>query len=192
MPAFSDALTVSILDAPPPRRFDCGRSDQNEFLHQHAWADQQHSMSTTYTFSRGELMAAFATVCLDGLRLAADERGSGVRFSQVGAVKLAQLGVHTAYHGQGVGSRAIGFVVLLAREVSERIGCRYVVLDSQPDLVEWYARQGFVHNRRWQEERVREAVKHRRDPARIPVSMRFDLRPAKSHGSTASISASGE
>jgi GNAT superfamily N-acetyltransferase len=176
MPAFTDALRVAKLEGPPPRRFDCGRSDQNEFLHEHAWVDQQHSTSTTYTFSRGELMAAFATVCLDGLRLSADERGVGVRFAHVGAVKLAQLGVHTSFQGQGVGNRAVGFVVLLARSVSERIGCRYVVLDSQPDLVDWYARLGFVRNRKWQEERIKEAVKHGRDPALIPVSMRLDLR----------------
>lgn len=101
------------------------------------------------------------------------------------------MGVHTTSQGQGVGNRAVGFVVLLARSVSEMIGCRYVVLDPQPDLVDWYAGLGFVRNRKWQEERVREAVKHGRDPALVPVSMRLDLRETADAGASRDSEACG-
>lgn len=113
---------------------------------------------------------------MDALPLTRDERGPSIRFANVGAVKLAQLGVHDPFQGQGMGSRAVGFVIQLARKVSRRIACRYLTLDAQPDLVDWYARQGFIRNQRRQEERIREAVRHGRDPAGIAVSMRYDLR----------------
>jgi GNAT superfamily N-acetyltransferase len=177
---FSDDLETQLLDGPGPRRFDCGRPDQNVFLHEHAWADQQEWISTTFLFFVEGLLAAYATLCLDSIPLARDERGP-IRYGRVGAVKLAQLGVHLSFQGHGVGTRVVDFAVQAARRTGQRIGCRYLTLDSQPDLTEWYAGQGFLRNRLGQEERVRDAVKHRRDPARIPVSMRFDLRPTTQH-----------
>jgi GNAT superfamily N-acetyltransferase len=173
---FADDLKVLKLAGPPFRSFDCGREEQNEFLHRHAWHDQQESVSTTYLFSVDGLPAAYASVCMDALPLARAERSPLIRFANIGAVKLAQLGVHRPFQGQGVGARAIGFVVHLARRASKRIACRYLTLDAQPDLVEWYGRLGFVPNQRRQEERMREAVRHGRDPSVIAVSMRYDLR----------------
>jgi hypothetical protein len=64
--------------------------------------------------------------------------------------------------------------VNLALELSQRVGCRYVTLDAQPDLVEWYQRLGFKINRVIQKQRIEAAGT--RNPDEIPVSMRFDLR----------------
>lgn len=189
---FLGDLEIRMLDGPAPQRFDCGRDDQNVFLHEHAWADQQEWISTTYMFFVEGLPAAYATLCLDSVPLARAERGVAIRFGRVGAVKLAQLGVHLSFQGHGLGRTAISFAITSAATIGRRIGCRYLTLDSQPDLTAWYAGQGFVKNLLNQEQRVSDAIKHRRDPARIPVSMRFDLRPPNPHGSTASISASGE
>jgi hypothetical protein len=66
--------------------------------------------------------------------------------------------------------------VRLAQRVGDIAGCRYITVDAQPDLVEWYANQGFKRNELRQSQRIAEAVRYGRDPSRIPVSMRFDLR----------------
>lgn len=189
---FLDDFEIQMLDGPAPRRFDCGRDDQNAYLHERAWADQQEWISTTYLFFVEGLPAAYSTLCLDSVPLARDERGPAILFGRVGAVKLAQLGVHHSFQGHGLGATAVGFAIGAAWEIGRRIGCRYLTLDSQPDLTKWYAGQGFVRNRLHQEERIRHAVKHGRDPARIPVSMRFDLRPAIQHDGATIRPASGE
>jgi hypothetical protein len=67
-------------------------------------------------------------------------------------------------------------VLALARDEALRVGCRYVTLDAQPDLVSWYESQGFERNVLRQNQRIQNALAHGRDPADIPVSMRFDLR----------------
>jgi hypothetical protein len=65
--------------------------------------------------------------------------------------------------------------ISLAREEASRVGCRYLTLDAQPDLVDWYAAQGFKRNELRQELRIADALKHKRNPEEIAVSMRFDL-----------------
>jgi GNAT superfamily N-acetyltransferase len=174
----SEGMDVHRLDALPSPRFDCGREEQNEFLHRYAWTDQGELLSTTYLFHVDGLLAAYSTVCVDGILLARDERPPEVRFGQVSALKLAQLGVHASFQGRGIGRQAVKFVVGLAREVGDTAAVRYVVVDAKPDLVDWYADLGFTRNRLRQEERIRHAVAHRRDPEKLAVSMRFDLKRA--------------
>jgi len=170
------SFAVAKLDDSPVFGFDCGRSEQNEFFHQRAWTDQQDSLSTTYLFYVHGMVAAYATIVMDSLPLSRSERGS-IPYRSVSSLKLAQLGVNRSFQGVGIGQAVVSAVNNLAREVGDRVACRYVTLDAQPDLVAWYEGQGFVRDRLRQQERIDDAVRHQRDPALIPVSMRFDLRP---------------
>jgi len=167
---------VEKMEAPPPESFDCGRSDQNEFLHEHAWTDQQANVTTTYLVWHSGMIAGFTTVCMSGIALDRRERESTVRFQEVSALKLAQLGIDRSFQGGGLGRFAVDWTLELARVVAADVACRYVILDAQPDLVPWYERQGFVPNKLAQKRRIADALQHGRDPGRIAVSMRFDLR----------------
>jgi GNAT superfamily N-acetyltransferase len=173
-----DDLEFDRLEGPPPPGFDCGRDDQNVFLGQRAWFDQQSLLSTTYLLTAYGNLAGFVTLCTSGISLDRHERGKAIRYQEVAAVKLAQLGVDRAFQGHGVGRDAVGFALDLARTIGERIACRYVILDAQPELEPWYQALGFVRNLLQQERRILDAISHRRDPDRIPVSMRYDLRRA--------------
>jgi len=163
------------LDRYPPFGFDCGRNQQNAFLYDRAWPDQAESLSTTYLFYVGDALAAYATLFMDSLPLSRRERGP-IPYQNVSSLKLGQMAVDRRFQGRGVGQYALGFAVELAEEVSDRVACRYVTLDAEPDLVEWYAIHGFTLNRLRQRERRETALRHQRDPERIPVSMRLDLR----------------
>ncbi|HEU0054200.1 MAG TPA: GNAT family N-acetyltransferase, partial [Longimicrobium sp.] len=147
------------LPGPPPEGFDCGRDEQTRFFYEHAWRDQLGFLSTTYVFFAGRALAAYATVFMDGLPLKRSERGE-IRFSNVSALKLGQLGVSLDFQGQGIGTEVLGFLVFLAHDVGQRVACRYLTLDAQPDLVTWYAERGFMHNEARQEERVAMARRH--------------------------------
>lgn len=171
-------LDIGRLTEPPPSSFDCRRTEQNQFFLDRSWKDQQERLSTTYVFRKYGLVAAYATVCTDALPLSRRERGPLIKYRTVGAIKLAQLGVDHRFQGMGLGTHAIGFVLTLARDIGERVGCRYVTLDAQPALQSWYGELGFARNELHQEQRIQEAVTHQRDPASVPVSMRYDLRKA--------------
>ena len=171
----AESIVSAVLKGPPPAGLDCGREEQNDFIYSHAWIDYEEYVSTTYLFFAEGRFAAYATVHWDSLPLTRRERGS-IRYKHVSALKLGQLGVDRAFHGQGLGNYVVAFIVDLARADTAPARCRYVTLDARPDLIGWYARQGFVPNELRQQERIRDAIEHRRDPATIPVSMRFDLR----------------
>jgi hypothetical protein len=69
----------------------------------------------------------------------------------------------------------VAFVIELARTSSQSFGCRYVILDAQPELEPWYSELGFVRNQLQQERRIVDAISHGRAPERLAVSMRYDI-----------------
>jgi GNAT superfamily N-acetyltransferase len=169
-----DDLAIRRLDGLPPLGFDCSRDAQTSFLYDRAWHDQQERLSTTYLYYVTGILAAYATVCMDALELGTRERLITIRYKMVSALKLAQLGVDRRFQGQGLGKLVVADVIALARDEAEKVGCRYVTLDAQPDLVRWYEGQGFKINKVMQKRRLDAAAA--RGPSEIPVSMRFDLR----------------
>ena len=169
-----DGLSVRKLEGVPPSGFDCGREIQTRFLYEYAWHDQRQRVSTTYLYHVAELLAAYATVCMDAISLGRRERPSTIRYQEISALKLAQLGVDRLFQGRGFGAMAVAGVIALAIELSQRAGCRYVTLDAKPHLVEWYQSLGFEINQLKQKQRIEAAGT--RNPDEIPVSMRFDLR----------------
>lgn len=157
-----DELDIRKLDGPPPSGFDCGREMQNSFLYERAWEDQRERLSVTYLYFVNDIFAAFATVCMDSLELGTREKLFKIRYKHVSALKLAQLGVHRSFQGQGLGKLVVADMIAFAQEQARRVGCRYVSLDAQPDLAGWYEAQGFKRNKLMQ-----------RSPH--TVSMRYDI-----------------
>jgi GNAT superfamily N-acetyltransferase len=164
------------LDGEPDAGFDCGHADQNRFLYERAWEDQQEAVSTTYLYYLHGILAGYATVVLDSLLLSQRERGWRLRYETIGALKLAQLGVHHSFHGRGLGQFIVADVIVLAQKLGTLVGCRYVTVDAREDMVGWYERLNFKLNKRMQEHRIERALKMHRDPAHLAVSMRFDIR----------------
>lgn len=167
-------LAKHKLDGPPPPDFDCEREAQNRFLLEQAWPDQGQRLSVTYLYRAGGSLAGFMAVCMDAVILGTREKPAAVHYKHIGALKLAQLGVDHAFHGQGLGTLIVFDAVNLALELSQQVGCRYVTVDAQPDLVGWYLDLGFEVNKAMQKQRIAAAAG--RDPATVPVSMYFDLR----------------
>jgi GNAT superfamily N-acetyltransferase len=165
---------IRRLDDNPPPGFDCGRDAQTRFLYDHALHDHLQRVSVTYLYRSGESLAAYTTLCMDAIPLGRRERPSSIRYQDVAALKLAQLGVDQFFKGRGYGTMAVADVIGLAIGLSRYVGCRYVTLDAKPDLVEWYRDLGFEINQLKQKQRI--AAAGDRNPNEIPVSMRFDLR----------------
>lgn len=170
-----DDVLVTRLDGPPDIGFDCGRAEQNAFLYDWAQVDQEARLSVTYLYYVQGILGAYASVSMDSVPLDRSERGSEERFQEVSALKLVQLGVALPFQGMGLGTKVVADVVVLARDVAQRVGCRYVTLDAQGDVVPWYERLTFKRNQLKQSRRVDDARAHGRHPDGIAVSMRYNL-----------------
>lgn len=164
-------LSIVALDGDPPRGFDCGRAEQNQYLYERAWVDQQLSISLTRMFFVKGILAAFVTTLADAVELGTREKDSGIPYRYLPAIKIAQLGVDQRFAGCGLGGLLVDYVISHARRTRSELGVRYVTLDSKPDLEAWYATRGFVRNLVVQKRRS----EARPNDERLPVSMRFDL-----------------
>lgn len=164
------------METPPELGFDCGRAEQNSFLYDRAWRDQEAQVSVTYLYYAHGILAAYATVCMDAVPLAPRERDQTVPYQETSACKLAQLAVGLPFQRIGLGQYVVADIIGRAQDEAKRIGCRFLTLDAQPGLVSWYAAQGFVQNKLRQKRRVQDAIDRGRDPSTMAVSMRFDLR----------------
>lgn len=170
-----DDLELRPLDT-PPLEFDCGRPEQDEYLLEYAVDDQNAGVSRTYlAFIKG-IVAGYVTVSADSLRLYSRERPSDVRFPSVPALKIGQLGVAERWQGCGLGKRLIHACIILAQDLSEHVGLRYVTVDAKTDVVDLYLHLGFKRNKLEASDRRERDEARGLDPEESPVSLRFDIR----------------
>jgi GNAT superfamily N-acetyltransferase len=184
-------VEMRVLDGQPPLGFDCGAEDQNRFLVERAWRDQKRGVSVTHLLSVKGIAAAYVTLVTDRVVLGPHEKPKGVTYRFIGAIKIAQLAVDRRFAGHGVGRFLVGYVVEFSRTFRGRVGCRLLTLDAEPHLVGWYESMGFARNQEEQRSRLQFAADTGRDPDRLPVSMRLDLRDPADYRSAAP-SLSGE
>lgn len=174
-------MEMRTLDGPPPSGFDCGADDQNSFFYDRAWRDTCRSISVTHVLYIKGILAGYVTLISDRISLGPKEKPKGVTYQFVPALKIAQLGVDRRFASRGLGKYLVGYSVATAMQWRGVIGCRYLTLDSQPDLVGWYEGQGMKRNKEEQKYREHVAREKGRSVEDLAISMRFDLRDARDY-----------
>lgn len=179
MPVFAwgvEDLRFELIHGQPPAGFDCGRDAQNAFLYGRAWRDAKAAVSVTHLMFVKGIFAGFVTLLADGISLGREERPRGVSWRVAPAMKIGQLAVDRRFHGAGLGLYLVAYAIQYTLGARQGFGCRFIILDSEPNLTGWYAAQGFIQNREAQEYRKDLARTTGRNQDALPVSMRFDLR----------------
>jgi len=77
-------------------------------------------------------------------QLADDEKVPGTTTRKYPAMLLGRMGVDKNYRNKGIGKTICEFCKGLAIDLSERIGCRYVVLETTNSKVPFYQKCGFT------------------------------------------------
>ncbi|MBV9109384.1 MAG: GNAT family N-acetyltransferase [Gemmatimonadetes bacterium] len=176
---FTEAdLEMRILEGPPPEGFECNAEAQNRYLYDRARRDQRKSVSVTHLLFVKGIFAAYITLTADRIMLGPNEKPRGASYHIVPAMKIAQLAVDKSFAGLGLGKFLIGYAIEQATTMRAVIGCRYVTLDAEPHLIQWYEDQGFIQNQEEQVFRENLARERGRPVGDLPASMRFDLREA--------------
>lgn len=128
-------------------QFSCGNLALDRFFRQYAGQNQfRHHLGTTYVaIDEHERIAGFATV--SPTEVLAERMPSALkkrlpRFP-LPALRLARLGVDTRMAGRGVVRLLVASVLILARDLSESVGCVGVVVDAKPEAVGFYQSLGF-------------------------------------------------
>jgi GNAT superfamily N-acetyltransferase len=113
----------------------------------------QHGMSTTYVAfgapDSDPRVIGYATLALDRVRLTDSERADhgGLRFRDIGAIRICLIGVDHRLQRQGHGERLLQGIVGRAFQVSSVVAVRFLLADANLPAVPWYERNHFVRNR---------------------------------------------
>jgi GNAT superfamily N-acetyltransferase len=125
--------------------FCCGYDAVDEFLQKEAMSFQNEKLGTTYLWYHRERLIGFATLIMSQLKK--NEMHKETRL-EVGkefypAILIGQLGVQKEFQKLGIGSMICGWCLGKAHELSEQLGCRFLIVNAVENKIDWYKRRGF-------------------------------------------------
>jgi GNAT superfamily N-acetyltransferase len=137
----------ALLPSDERASFRSGDESLDRFFHRYAGQNQfRHHLGLTYVAVDAGRVLGFATVAPRHVEiddLPERERKKLPRYP-VPVLGLARLAVDVSARGLGVGAQLLRFVLLLALEMADRVGCAGVVVDAKPGAVDFYAKYGFT------------------------------------------------
>lgn len=130
--------------------FDCGDDPLNNYLKQHAWANQQKSsIGVTYVaIDEGapRTVLGYFTLATASVPRDAFPRKyvRGLPPYDLPLILLARLAVDRRFSGKGLGHALISEAFKIALRVADDVGCRCIITDACRERTDWYARYGFI------------------------------------------------
>ena len=123
--------------------FRCKKPEFAEYLDAIAAYDQQHRMGRTYWVVHDNKVVGYMTLAMGS---ASEEWQVDLGIDTYGpipALAIVRLATDERYERQGVGRYMVSYATRLARTMGGDIGCRIVRVNSEPDVVGFYAAMGF-------------------------------------------------
>lgn len=128
--------------------FSCGQPDLDRFFAHYAAQNQfKLRLAVTYVAVVDQRIAGFATVAASSLeRNALPNARQRKRLPSypLPVLRLARLGVDLRAQRLGIGKALLAYVLGLAVEQRDRLGCVGVVADAKPDAVRFYEGLGLM------------------------------------------------
>lgn len=135
-------------------KFDCGHADLNDFLRNDCPKQIAHRLSfTRMAFYEGQIVG-YVSLLADSIALHESVREwyklqkDLEVFQQVPALKIGRLGIENKFKGRDIGTALVTYSVGVAFRMNDElgVGCRFITVDSDPDAVKFYEKQGFTMN----------------------------------------------
>jgi hypothetical protein len=143
-------VAVSLFRSPDDfRDFQCEKSEYRDFVQRPEEASQYYreNLGVTYVFWSGKdrRPIGFVTLAMGSLKkqdLPA-EREEKKPFRHVPSLLLGHIARDERYKGQGAGQIMVDWVLSKASSLGDEVGCRFVILDSEKEMVERYKGYAF-------------------------------------------------
>lgn len=126
--------------------FQSTNADLNDFLKNDSRKDQKNLITKTYLcFSNGTIIGFFSMLA-DTIEVQAIDEGDRVAdypYRKYPSIKIARLAIDKRFERNGFGRFSVFAAIGLALSASDIIGCRYLMVDSKPESVNFYKKLGF-------------------------------------------------
>ncbi len=130
--------------------FSTDNKELRAFLVEDSIKNQQLFISTTYLwfYNPTSELVAYISLLNDSLRIRETELEKifvekGVLYKSLPALKIGRLCVDKRFTGRGIGTFMTKFALMKAAKISEDAGCRFLVLDSKRESIDFYKKIGF-------------------------------------------------
>lgn len=150
-----DKISLEDLEIFPYSRelfnetFDCTDGDTmglNDFYHYEAFDYQDEKLGITYVFTYNSKTVGYATVAMS--KIVRDEIKRRFRppigLKDYPALLIGRLAVDNKWRRKGIGTEICKWCIGRALALSDEIGCRYVVLQTDEDHKAFYEKAGFT------------------------------------------------
>ena len=126
--------------------FESANEDLNDFLKNDAITDQNWLVSKTYLCCWKKSIAGYITLITDTLEVKVVDKEDSIKgypYRKYPCVRIARLAVDKKFERRGIGRFLMLAAIGMALDVSSKIGCRYITVDSKPESVGFYKKHGF-------------------------------------------------
>lgn len=127
--------------------FDCGNSELDRWLTDHALASQKADLARTYLVTTPDDVAGYVSLTTGSVRpeAAPSRYARGMPHYPIPTILIARLAVDRRYQRQGLGSRLLAEALRLSVAASDTAAARLVVVDAIDDqAAAFYRRWGFI------------------------------------------------
>lgn len=154
-----DKVTPKILEeSDDVSGFCCGEEEIDDFIQKEALDFQNKRLGVTYLFHYNGELIGFVTLSMADLRRKKMEAEDRLEIGRENypALQISQLAVFERLQLKGVGTYLCDFCLDRAIKFSERVGCRFLVLNAIRKAIPFYEKYGFKLLKR--QEKRREPV----------------------------------
>jgi len=136
---------VSYTERHDASRFNSTEKELNDFLKEDALENQQRLISKTYLCCHSNQLIGYVTLTADIIRkkdVWSDDRIE-TPYKEYPAIKIARLATDKKYEKRGVGTFLLLTAIGIAADMSEKVGCRFITVDSKRHSIGFYEKHGF-------------------------------------------------
>lgn len=121
----------------------------NRFFHNDLEKYHNNKITTVRLVRINGKIIGYFTVSMNAIELnilSRDEKVSGTSTKKYPAILLGRMGIDKKFRRKGVGRSICKFCQGLADVVSESVACRYIMLHTTLNKVQFYQKLGFVQS----------------------------------------------
>ena len=141
-------LTVNKLDDTiDVSQFKCRSQEIQDYLTEYSMIFQNESLGITYIVHNNSKMVGFFTISMDSLRIKKLNTIDRIGYDHIEhypSIKIGQLCVDIDCEAQGIGQFILNVICGIGLEFSEKIGCRFLSVNTIPTAQTWYKKHGFT------------------------------------------------
>ncbi|NJD52760.1 MAG: GNAT family N-acetyltransferase [Candidatus Methanoperedens sp.] len=126
--------------------FNSDNVDLNDFLKSNAIKDQEDRVSRTYLCFLGKTAVGYFSLVTDTLEVHVVEGNDGIKdylYRKYPSIRIARLAVDQKVKKKGIGKFMLLAAIGIAIDVSNKVGCRYITVDSKPESIGFYEKNNF-------------------------------------------------